>query len=244
MSRIRSIHPGLWIEAAGIILKYEMAGKSYGAVRNFCQFQRPKKPNSTYPQTDAVRNWVNTQARSTRDGSEPVGNQLPTEEEKPRQMEDGGWRMEDDSSNEPSSAATKRGNGGKTLIPADWEAPSLADLPPRAQACAKQWTSASYATEAEAFVCYWRSERKMKADWAGTWANRIVARHSAIMRDQKFGDAPTDTPIAIDETPAVLLERAAWFEKHGMNDQAAEKRRKAVSLGAIVKDLKVAGGAR
>jgi hypothetical protein len=144
MSRIRSIHPGLWTDEAFVslspmarlmllgiwnecddmgsfawspltlkmrilpgdnadaaallaemievraIMKYEVGGKAYGAVRNFCQYQRPKKPNSTCPQTDEVRNWVNTEARSTRDGSEAVPNQLPTDGEKPRQMDDEG----------------------------------------------------------------------------------------------------------------------------------------------------------
>lgn len=144
MSRIRSIHPGLWTDeafvglspmarlflmglwnecddmgsfawsplslkmrilpgdnvdanellaetvAAGIIKQYQHGGKSYGAVRNFCQFQRPKKPNSIHPQPSEIRDWVNTEARSTRDGSEAVGNQLPTDGEKCRQMEDGG----------------------------------------------------------------------------------------------------------------------------------------------------------
>ena len=55
---------------ARCIMSYEAGGKRYSAVRNFCQYQRPKKPNSTYPQTEAVRNWVNIEARSTRDGGE------------------------------------------------------------------------------------------------------------------------------------------------------------------------------
>ncbi len=102
------------LEAADCIMSYEIGGKRYGAVRNFCQYQRPKKPNSTYPQTEAVRDYVGTEARSTRDGSELtpastspgsppppssgvasgelVGNQLPTGGEKCRQMEDGGGR--------------------------------------------------------------------------------------------------------------------------------------------------------
>lgn len=88
------------LEQAGCIMRYEVGGRTIGAVRNFCQFQRPKKPNSAYPQTEAVRNWVGTEERSKRDGSEPVrnsggsgsepvGNQLPTGGEKARQMEDG-----------------------------------------------------------------------------------------------------------------------------------------------------------
>lgn len=78
------------IEAAACIMAYEVAGKRYGAVRNFCQYQRPKKPTSVHPQTEAVRQWVNTEARSTRDGSEVVGKELPTDGEKSRQRKEGG----------------------------------------------------------------------------------------------------------------------------------------------------------
>ncbi|WP_066268970.1 hypothetical protein [Blastomonas sp. CCH3-A3] len=109
MSRIRSVHPGLWTDeqfvslspmarllfigiwnecddkgsfiwspiqlkmrlfaadnvdvasllselvAVGVVIQYEISGKSYGAVRNFCKFQRPKKPNDVYPQTPEIR---------------------------------------------------------------------------------------------------------------------------------------------------------------------------------------------
>jgi hypothetical protein len=76
---------------AGSVMRYEVGGKSYGAVRNFCQFQRPKKPNSVHPQTDEVREWVNIEARSTRDGGEEVPNELPTGSEIPARgrMEEG-----------------------------------------------------------------------------------------------------------------------------------------------------------
>lgn len=158
MSRIRSIHPGLWTDEAFValspmarlmlmgiwnecddmgsfawspltlkmrilpadnadanalleemisaraVMRYEVDGKIYGAVRNFCQFQRPKKPNSTYPQPAAVRKWVNFTARESRNGEEPVPNQLPTPSEIGRQMEDGGDKgIEETSSNEDSS---------------------------------------------------------------------------------------------------------------------------------------------
>lgn len=157
MSRIRSIHPGLWTDEAfvslspmarlfvmglwnecddmgsfawsplglkmrllpadmadpialltegvqaGILLRYEVGGKAYGAVRNFCQYQRPKKPNATHPQTDEVRDWVNLEAREKRDGGEAVGNQSETGGEKPRQMEDGGGDKEGCSDEQPKA---------------------------------------------------------------------------------------------------------------------------------------------
>lgn len=157
MSRIRSIHPGLWTDEAfvslsamarllllglwnecddmgsfswspltlkmrilpadsadaalllgemieaGIVMRYEVAGKAYGAVRNFCQYQRPKKPTSTHPQTDEVREWANAEARSTRDGGEAVGNESETGGEKRRQMKDGGGDKEGCSKEQPKA---------------------------------------------------------------------------------------------------------------------------------------------
>jgi hypothetical protein len=178
MSRIRSIHPGLWTDEAFVMLtpiarlffmgiwnecddsgsfewsplklkmrilpadnadaaellaelltadavmQYEIAGKRYGAVRNFCQYQRPKKPNSTYPQTDEVRAWVNTEARSTRDGSGEVGKELPIGGEKSRQMEDGGGKRETPSGKPERSKARKR------AAPAPFEVPTWVPAAP------------------------------------------------------------------------------------------------------------------
>lgn len=127
-----------------------------------------------------------------------------------------------------SPPAPQRGNRERGIIPENWDAPSVSELPPKARACAEQWTPESYATHAEAFVLYWRSERKMKADWRGTWANRVIALHSQVMRDQKFGNAP---PQGKREAKAVTVEecenRAKWFDDHGMPDSAADWRRRA-----------------
>jgi hypothetical protein len=297
MSRIRSIHPGLWTDeafvslspmarllimgiwnecddtgsfawspltlkmrilpadnadaaellaemvSAGIIMRYEVAGKAYGAVRNFCQFQRPKKPNSIHPQTDEVRAWVNTEARSTRDGEEQVPNQFPAASEIGRQMEDGGGNRDSSeataSSQPPAVVAdeklaavgtcVKRTHPAKHMIPEDWTPPPIADLPPRSRACAQQWTNASYLTEAEAFLLYWRTERKMKTDWRATWASRIIARHSAIMRDQKFGNAaPSGGKVEL--TAQQWRERAEVHIRFGRHDNAEECRRKAIQI--------------
>ncbi len=244
MSRIRSIHPGLWtdeafvtlsafarllfismwnecddkgifvwsplqlkmrclpgdnadaaallseIETAGFVLKYEVGGKFYGAVRNFAKFQRPKKPNDVHPATAEVLAFAGHGGEPMEDAPAPVPNQLPTGGEKPPQMkEEGGKEVS-------PPTPRKRGSGERQMLPSDWEAPLVADLSPQAQTCAAQWTGASYATHAEAFKNYWRSERKMKADWNGTWANRVVDIHDKVMRAQKFGNAPPDTPKA------------------------------------------------
>lgn len=99
------------LEANGCLKRYEVDGKSYGAVRNFAKFQRPKKPNSLYPQPVEILYWVGTEARSTRDGSPPVPHQFPTASEIGRQMEDGGDKMED--------GGEKKKEGARKRAPAE-----------------------------------------------------------------------------------------------------------------------------
>jgi hypothetical protein len=128
-----------------------------------------------------------------------------------------------------SSEAKASSSVGKHLIPSDWMPTPKGDLPPRAKACAAQWTEASYLTEAEAFLLYWRSERKMKADWRDVWANRVIARHSAVMRDQKFGNAAPNNDRQ-ELSAADYRERAEWYDRRNMRDDAARCRQKAAQL--------------
>lgn len=101
------------------------------------------------------------------------------------------------------------GRRGKTKIPSDWMPPPVAELGPKARACAEQWTPASYETHAEAFVSYWRGCGKMMVDWKDTWGNRVIALHSQVMRDQKFGNAPTAAASAGAATH--VTDKAAYL---------------------------------
>jgi hypothetical protein len=42
----------------GNLMRYEVDGKPYGAIRNFRKFQRPEKPNAIHPLGEGVRKWV------------------------------------------------------------------------------------------------------------------------------------------------------------------------------------------
>lgn len=150
-----------------------------------------------------------------------------------RQAQDTEQEREEGKKEDTPPTPRKRGNGERTMIPEDWKVPAVADLPPKARACAEQWTKESYDTHAEAFVSYWRSERKMKADWRGTWANRVISLHSQVMRDQKFGNAP---PKVKSSEPVDWEERADWYDKHDRPDDAADCRRraKAMQIGRVI----------
>ena len=128
------------------------------------------------------------------------------------------------------------GKSGKTLLPEDWVVPAIAELPPRARACAEQWTKESYATRGEEFVSFWRSRGRMMRDWRLTWAGRVVAIHSQVMRDEKSGIAP-DAPRGPRQLPPMV--EAEWFDRQaasydriGRHEEAEDCRRRAARLRA------------
>lgn len=99
------------ISAAGCVMKYELAGRQYGAIRNFRKFQRPKKPNAIHPITDDIRTYVALSVASSElddDEHSEVPNQLPTGGEIAPQMKDEGGRMKDEGKKEKTSAVASR----------------------------------------------------------------------------------------------------------------------------------------
>lgn len=78
--------------AARRVMRYEMSGRQYGAVRNFARYQRPKKPNFIHPNTPESRTWVGLTAPSS-EPEEVEGPQVPPKEEKSSQMEEVGRRV-------------------------------------------------------------------------------------------------------------------------------------------------------
>jgi len=59
------------------IMRYEIGGRVYGAIRNFMVWQRPKKPRALHPTTPEVLNWVGKGRRSPDGGSEPADDDPP-----------------------------------------------------------------------------------------------------------------------------------------------------------------------
>ena len=53
------------LASANLIQRYELNGRPYGAVRNFCRYQRPKKPKHIHPITPEIETYVAISARSS-----------------------------------------------------------------------------------------------------------------------------------------------------------------------------------
>jgi hypothetical protein len=140
------------LTAANMVARYTVAGRDYGAVRNFGRYQRPKKPKSTFPMTDEMRRYAASEAQSSEpdedeggSGSGPASTQetlvpkkaelkvvkavtvFPSAEIAP-QMEDGGDNKEE--KKEPSLRSVVRSSAAK----ADPEFAAFYSAYPRHQA--------------------------------------------------------------------------------------------------------------
>lgn len=83
------------MESLGCIRRYEIDGKSFGAVKNFCQYQRPKHPSYRYPTTGVDLDFIafrEAEPDNLHPGLPPPSHR-PTEN--PPQMEDGEKDEED-----------------------------------------------------------------------------------------------------------------------------------------------------
>jgi hypothetical protein len=113
-----------------------------------------------------------------------------------------------------SNESPRGRNAGKHLLPKDWKLPAIADLPPKARACAELWTKESYETHGEAFTSYWWARRGMYSDWDLTWGNRVIALHSQVMRDQKFGNAPPTEAGRTNSAKSMTIEEQRAYIEH------------------------------
>lgn len=157
----------------------------------------------------------------------------PNGSDSPQGHEQGGEEQEDReeqaaAGDEAADAKADRNRG--TRLPKTWTPPPLDELPPQAQALARQWPPGAYETEAEAFVNYWSEligRGARKRDWVATWANRIVAITAKVLRDAKAG-----VSFAVPSKPSV-----APMPELPVAAKAAEDDRSAIVHNLLERDL-------
>lgn len=84
-----------------IVRKFSHGDREYGLVRNFCKFQRPKKPTYRHVLPAELRTYTGLKDEST----EPLPHQDPTTSKLASQMEDEGGRMEGEKEKRKEDAA-------------------------------------------------------------------------------------------------------------------------------------------
>lgn len=170
---------------ANLIGSLESAGKKLGAIRRFCKFQRPKKPNAVFVLPPEWRTYVGL----TGDGSEPEASDdgasselpppqppsVPPKSELAQQMEDGGWRMEGEPPFPEHPNRTQPQLSGETAAPRngtrlarDWK-PEAAELE---YALGEGFSLAEIRRMGEDFRDFWAAKAGQdgcKLDWLATW---------------------------------------------------------------------------
>jgi hypothetical protein len=82
------------LEDADVIRGFVQDGKSLGAIRNFCKFQRPKTPKYRALKSAEIRNYVASSYPVT-ETTEPKPASFPQKVEIPPQREEGGGKREE-----------------------------------------------------------------------------------------------------------------------------------------------------
>lgn len=79
------------LERADVVRRFDQDGKAFGAVRNFCKFQRPKTPKYRVLKSAEIRNYVSSSYPVT-ETSEAEPASFPQKVEMPPQMEEEGCK--------------------------------------------------------------------------------------------------------------------------------------------------------
>lgn len=92
------------LERSDVVKSFQQDGKAFGAVRNFCKYQKPKTPKYRPVKSADIRNYVaSSYPASEIDESEP--DQFPQNGEMSSQMEEGGGKREEEGENSLPSAS-------------------------------------------------------------------------------------------------------------------------------------------
>lgn len=154
--------PDLLLECeAHEIIKQFSDGKSYGLVRNFCRYQRPKKPKYVHPMPPEFYTYAGLNA----DGSLQVLHQSRTGTENPPQREEGGDNMEEEKEegegSKPARAKNLKSDGRLSL---EWS-PSLEC---RTAIASMGFHETQFNSEYSKFTAYHMSRGSNRADWDAT----------------------------------------------------------------------------
>ncbi|MES2602117.1 MAG: hypothetical protein V4602_15045, partial [Pseudomonadota bacterium] len=92
---------------ANVVARFEQDGKTFGAVRNFCKYQRPKTPKYRPLKSEQIRNYVGSTYPIT-EAAAPQPDPFPQKGEMPPQRKEEGGKREDVKKDSPPVAKATR----------------------------------------------------------------------------------------------------------------------------------------
>jgi hypothetical protein len=98
----------LELEQSDVIRKFDQDARAFGAIRNFCKFQRPKTPKYRVLKSAELRNYVASQYPVTETTEAEVVAFPQKVEIAPQRKEEGGKREEEQENIQPAAKAARR----------------------------------------------------------------------------------------------------------------------------------------
>lgn len=211
----------LELEQADVIRRFEQDARAFGAIRNFCKYQRPKTPKYRELKSSDLRNYVASQYPVT-ETTEPDPASFPQKVEMAPQMEEGGDNKEEiKESIQPVAKATRPAS---SRFEDFWkEYPKRDGDNPRKPAEKKFNALVKTGVDPEVMVS---GSRKASADARarGVYGTKFVPQAIKWLNDQRFHDyAVAAVSISSDDG---LIEVLGEEELHAWDNHARAEGRK------------------
>lgn len=183
------------IAVAGLVREYDFDGKSYGAVRNFAKFQRPKKPNDIHPATGEILTFTGMSGELIADKASAIPNHSPTASEKSPQREEGGGRMkekEEPSGSSFSDAPARSKQKRKTKLPKNWKPAEFASGS-KSRKITDAWPPGEAERQLEKFAAHHTAKGSSFDDWQAAWSTWVLNSEEFGKRYDRPSQSPRDT---------------------------------------------------
>lgn len=183
------------------IVKIEREGRPIGVVRNFRKFQRPKNPSAPITAVDAE---IAAIIALKMDSPTPALPQpYPSNGEKSPQMEDGGWRVEEEKEKE-SERERASAPPAPVFLPDDWK-------PDEDIAVSAGVPKSRIGSVSAKFTAHQRAKQTKSADWQASWLkwclDEAERRGWTTQADPEARAGPSQVYISPDSDPEAW---AAW----------------------------------
>jgi len=207
----------LELESAEVIRRFEQDAKWFGAIRNFCKFQRPKTPKYRQLKSSDIRNFVaSTYPASEEIEAEPAS--FPQNVEMPPQMEEGGGKGGEEEEEESIRPVAKAPASSSRFDEFWKEYPKREGDNPRKPAEKKFNALVKTGVDPETIIAGAR-QASAAARARGDYGTRFVPQAIKWLNDQRFHDYAVSSfdeqaPAPIDWEPIVRTWTKTGYWSH------------------------------
>jgi hypothetical protein len=203
------------LERADVVKKFQQDGKTFGAVRNFCKYQKPKTPKYRPVKSAEIRNYV-ASAYPVSETEEPEPGPFLQNGEMSPQMEEGGGNREEEEEEESTRSVADATRPSADAFEEFWKAYPRREGPnPRKPAEQKFKALAKTGVDPEMMVA---AVKRMASDQARDVGTRFIPQAITWLNQQRWSDhaavafvagAPPDK-IAIEDAVSIFAKTGQW----------------------------------